>query len=213
MILLKSYPKSGNTWLRFILCNLLYPDVEHDFSTIKKYCPTLEDKDENYDWGFKPKLAKTHDINEVIPGNIIYIHRHVGDVLISFWWHCKKFFDEQRTLEQFCEGLNFGEGWREFVNVSSLNCIMYEEMDDVERLKNATNLDYSDDEWEIAINKSTFDKLRKIEINKGLDIESDKSIYFIRSGYIENGQFYDKKIADKILETNKRELKLLGYVN
>ena len=221
MILLKSYPKSGNTWLRFILCNLLYPDVEHDFSTIKKYCPTFEEEDENKEfkkWLFDDsishpiKLMKTHAI-DIEYGNTIYIHRHVGDVLISFWWHCKKFFDEQRTFEQFCEELNFGEGWREFVNKSSLNYIKYEDIDNIDRLKLVTGLDYSYYEWIRAIKKSRFDKIRNIEDEKGLDTESRDDIKFCRNGKSEQYTEVDIKLTLKILEENKKELKLLGYAD
>ena len=40
---LVSYPKSGNTWVRFLLANLLFPDEEVGFANINRLLPAPGD--------------------------------------------------------------------------------------------------------------------------------------------------------------------------
>ena len=41
-IFLVSYPKSGNTWTRFLIANLVYPEKNPDFSNINQLLPDPE---------------------------------------------------------------------------------------------------------------------------------------------------------------------------
>ena len=41
-IFLVSYPKSGNTWTRFLIANLVYPEKNPDFSNINVLIPDPE---------------------------------------------------------------------------------------------------------------------------------------------------------------------------
>lgn len=42
MKIIASYPRSGSTYLRFILCNLYYPETTHTFETVNRLIPTIE---------------------------------------------------------------------------------------------------------------------------------------------------------------------------
>ena len=64
---LVSYPKSGQTWLRFLLGNLLAYDSQQpiDFDTVEGRFPFLEDGSEDWiNWAFKaapsPRIFKSH---------------------------------------------------------------------------------------------------------------------------------------------------------
>ena len=39
--LVVSYPRSGNTWTRFLIANLRYPNLEVDFTNIEKLIPDM----------------------------------------------------------------------------------------------------------------------------------------------------------------------------
>src|ERR1035438_3853281 len=39
---LDSYPKSGNTWIRFLIANLKYPEKHPDFTNINDLVPDYE---------------------------------------------------------------------------------------------------------------------------------------------------------------------------
>lgn len=41
-LFLVSYPKSGNTWTRFLVANLVYPERNPDFSNINDLLPDIE---------------------------------------------------------------------------------------------------------------------------------------------------------------------------
>lgn len=120
-IVIVSYPKSGNTWLKFIMCNLLHPEIQHDFDTVVKYCPTAENEQEvKYSKNAKisigkPRLFKSHsDVDNGFP-NVIYIFRDVRDVLVSFYYHQKKFNHYANIMDNFIEEVYYGAGWRNHV--------------------------------------------------------------------------------------------------
>jgi hypothetical protein len=41
--LIASYPRSGSTWVRFILSNLLHPEESHDFDSVNQIIPDIGD--------------------------------------------------------------------------------------------------------------------------------------------------------------------------
>ena len=41
-VFIVSYPKSGNTWTRFLIANLVYPEKNPDFSNINALLPDPE---------------------------------------------------------------------------------------------------------------------------------------------------------------------------
>jgi hypothetical protein len=93
-----SYPKSGNTWLRFILARLFF-DISKDEKIWRQVMTTIPDMYlKNYDIIDAPEInlprqgkisfAKTHssgfpDLKDVENVGFIYIYRHPLDVLVS----------------------------------------------------------------------------------------------------------------------------------
>ena len=41
-VFLVSYPKSGNTWTRFLIANLVFPEKQPDFANINELIPDPE---------------------------------------------------------------------------------------------------------------------------------------------------------------------------
>ena len=115
---LVSYPRSGNTWLRFLIANLIRPRKEADFPFVEKYVPDghqnslsgiLKDKTLK-----QPLCIKSHHRWFPYYEKCIYLYRDVRDVAIScYHYNFREFrgtLDE--WLELFCAGkVPFGSWW------------------------------------------------------------------------------------------------------
>ena len=88
IVWLASYPKSGNTWLRFMLCNLIFGEV-NTASVLTRLAPDIHEPGTELDAAASAILVKTHFMNT--PGlplcertaAAIYLVRDPADVLTS----------------------------------------------------------------------------------------------------------------------------------
>jgi Sulfotransferase domain len=87
-ILLVSYPRSGNTWTRFLVGNLIYQDEPVTFSNIESRIPEIYF---NYDRFLRqlprPRILKSHESFQPHYPHVIYIVRDPRDVAVSFYHH------------------------------------------------------------------------------------------------------------------------------
>ncbi len=105
-ILLVSYPRSGNTWTRFLIANLLFPDRDVDFSNIESLVPdtTLQSS-----WTLKktprPRIIKSHEYFDHRYPRTIYIVRDPRDVALSYYDYCRRnqFIEDSLILETFVD--------------------------------------------------------------------------------------------------------------
>jgi hypothetical protein len=85
---LVSYPRSGNTWTRFLLGNLLYPDAPVTFSNIESRIPEIYfNRDRVLRTLPRPRVLKSHEPFQPHYPRIIYVVRDPRDVVISFYHH------------------------------------------------------------------------------------------------------------------------------
>ena len=95
---LLSYPRSGNTWVRFLLMAIQYPEVPVSYLELENYIPdfwqhfhripSIEETD-NWTKGFnvKPVIIKSHFRFLPFYKNVIYLYRDPRDVLLSFYYY------------------------------------------------------------------------------------------------------------------------------
>ena len=87
-VFLVSYPRSGNTWTRFLLGNLLYPDAPVTFSNIESRIPEIYfNRDRVLRALPRPRLLKSHESFQPHYPHVIYVVRDPRDVAISFFHH------------------------------------------------------------------------------------------------------------------------------
>jgi hypothetical protein len=90
---LVSYPKSGNTWMRFLLARLIAEDV--GFESIERQVPDIYRHKET--WLSKlasPRILKSHEYFDPRYPKVIYVVRDPRDVVLSYYHHQQKFRQE-----------------------------------------------------------------------------------------------------------------------
>ena len=87
-VFLVSYPRSGNTWVRFLLGNLIYPSDPVTFSNIESRIPEIYfNRDRFLRELPRPRILKSHECFQPHYPNVIYIVRDPRDVAVSCFHH------------------------------------------------------------------------------------------------------------------------------
>jgi hypothetical protein len=87
-VFLVSYPRSGNTWTRFLLGNLIYQDAAVTFSNIESRIPEIYfNRDRFLRQLPRPRILKSHESFQPHYPRVIYIVRDPRDVAVSFYHH------------------------------------------------------------------------------------------------------------------------------
>ncbi len=90
-ILLVSYPKSGNTWTRFLLGNLMNTDCRITFSNVERKVPDIYGASKNtLKKTPRPRLLKSHECFDPRYRRVIYVVRDPRDVAISAYHYDRK---------------------------------------------------------------------------------------------------------------------------
>lgn len=117
---LVSFPRSGNTWLRFLLGELIF-DQEIDFNNMENYIPDIYFSSKaKFNRISRPRYIKSHEPYDYRYPKVIYLVRDPRDVAISYYYWLLKFRKLDIVLTQFIEDFienrtPFG-GWGEHVN-------------------------------------------------------------------------------------------------
>ena len=87
-----SYPKSGNTWTRFLVANLLHPETPADFGNINDLIPDPEALTKRkIDAMPRPRMVKSHQYFDPRFPKVVYIVRDPRDVAVSqYHFHRKR---------------------------------------------------------------------------------------------------------------------------
>jgi hypothetical protein len=206
-ILLASFPKSGNTWVRFIWANMVslteLGGREIDFGYLNTELVAEYDSHSYGEVEFDclPRLVKTHrlyDPRAYGENRSIYVVRHPGDVAISYFEYQKakngrggsgsdlKAFirDPEYGVPAWCEHVR---SWRSRADI----VIKYEELKTdavmvLERVLRRFGLVNRVDDAVVkhAVERSSFDKLKDVEEEKGRPKQDrfDSKYRFMRRG-------------------------------
>ena len=101
---LVSFPRSGNTWTRFLVCNLLNPDDPVNFAQLEARIPEIYDVTDRELRAFpRPRIIKSHESFDPRYPKIIYIVRDPRDVLLSYYEFQlkRRVITEECSLEEF----------------------------------------------------------------------------------------------------------------
>jgi len=182
---LVSYPRSGNTWTRFLIANLMFPDRTVDFTNIEKLIPdTTSQSNLTLKGTPRPRIIKTHEYFDHRYPKTIYIVRDPRDVALSYYaFHLKYMhIDDGVGLEQFVDDFVSGcqksewATWGENVGswVYTRGCspsfllLRYEEMQrdpvkELGRVANFMGIAADPGRLQKAVELSSADRMRKLE--------------------------------------------------
>lgn len=185
-VFLVSYPKSGNTWLRFIIANLIHIDhTTVSFSNIERLVPDIyKNRDQDLLQLSSPRILKSHECFDYRYPKVIYIVRDPRDVAVSYYYYLIKVqkitedYPLDSWIEPFVEGKfnSWFGSWSENVeswlstenNNKNLLLIRYEDMlsnsfREVSKIASFLNFNTNDENISRAINLSSARKMQKLE--------------------------------------------------
>lgn len=86
-----SYPRSGNTWTRFLIANLLHPEETVSFANIERFVPdTTSLPRKAFRTIPRPRVIKSHEYFDLRYRRVLYIVRDPRDVAVSCYQFLKK---------------------------------------------------------------------------------------------------------------------------
>ena len=203
-----SYPRSGNTWTRFLIANLVHPDEPATFANIERLVPDSEAQSSRYFKSLpRPRLIKSHQYFDPRYKKVIYIVRDPRDVALSYYDFQRKYrqIEDGYPLSQYVDdfvggrlssvdwgtwGENVGSWVSARQNHAGFLLLRYEDMvADTERelAKIARFMSIAPDHDALAkaINLSSADRMRSLEKTQGSEWVSTKNkrsdIPFIRT--------------------------------
>jgi Sulfotransferase domain len=90
-VFLTSYPRSGNTWTRFLVGNLVYQNQPVTFLTVERLVPDMYKSSDRVLRNLaRPRILKSHECFDPRYRKVIYIVRDPRDVAVSnYHWELK----------------------------------------------------------------------------------------------------------------------------
>lgn len=205
-VFLVSFPKSGNTWTRFLLGNLMFPDQLATFANIHRLIPdptgtTKRDFERLPD----PRIIKSHECFDPRYPRVIYIVRDPRDVVVSqYHYHRKiKKIEDDSPIEKFvgrflagetCPHGSWGQNVITWLATSEGDprflMLRYEDMvadtpRELRKIVSLLRLNTSSEQIAQAVERSSAGRMRKLEQTQsedcGLTKGSRKDLSFVRA--------------------------------
>jgi len=169
-----SYPKSGRSWIRYVL-HLL--ELENKINFHHDGCKFSDPSKPPLALDFATRLSRYRE-----DGRVVYLRRDPRDVMVSLYFQIKgrmrDVFDFQGDISAFIRDEYFGAAnliefdrqWRELSRCGLALCISYEECHEnlarvIRRLLIWYELDASDQALRAACDGASFQSMRAMELS------------------------------------------------
>ncbi len=209
---LVGHPKSGNTWLAYMLAILVEKDFEHQVTlpNLKQFIPYVNGDDKsisNFSKLHEPRIFRNEwPIYPELYPKVIYLVRDPRSVIPSYFHHyCTVMDDNDFPIDLFTTQYLTGRlmfdsqlirwdehvsGWLERSRSQPVLIVRYEDMIDdsrkiLEKILEFVGIEYDASLIELAVDRGSFNMMRKHEDTYGSESytgDMAKRGKFIRSG-------------------------------
>ena len=227
-IMITSYPRSGNTWVRFLLANLIANSGQAiDFPAMEKIIPDVNKSSKWVNLSERPatgRLIKSHIPYDPAFKRVIYIVRDGRDVKVSYYhYHCPHNF--QDTFLEFLQRDVWPGPWHEHVaswldhaNDISLLLVRYEDMltqpeEQLRRMAEFARLPTDKERIAQAVTHSSFTSLQSIEQERGEDRRGPDFKFFRRGICGQWRQYFGPEHKVVFRPHADPVLRRLGYID
>lgn len=190
-VLVVSYPKSGNTWVRFLIGNLVNRAEEIGFANLEQSIPNIYQRDNKLRRFPRPRILKSHEYFDPRYRKVIYLVRDPRDVAVSYYhFHIKiQLIEEDYPISRYVSRYVLGDldsfgSWKE--NVGSwlgaregddgFLVLHYEKMleapvRELRKIADFLSVDVVDQDLERIVRLSSADRMRKLEKEQSWDLD------------------------------------------
>jgi len=235
---LVSYPKSGNTWTRFLIANLISGGRAVGWSNIEQIVPDIYvGRDPLYRALPRPRYFKSHDAYRPEYRRVIFIVRDPRDVAVSYYHYVRKskMLPVDATMDDFMSrflagtmdaygswGENIGSWLGARQGTPDFTIVRYEDLladtvAQLSRVAEALHLSVKDSELARAVENSKADRMRQseeVEWGKHKQLrDSRPEIPFVRAA--KSGQWQTElppESARQIEAAWGHSMRQLGYL-
>ncbi len=208
-----SYPKSGNTWTRFLVASLIHGEEPLTFLKADQVIPSVDSMSRKFFKNMpRPRVIKSHFPFDQTYKRVIYIVRDPKDVAVSQYHYQikRKVLQEGHPMEEFvprfvtgetCPYGSWGENVGSWLAARQTNpdflLLRYEDMIrqtavELTKIARFLHLDPEPDRIRRAVEQSTADNMRKMEQKEAGKWESTKDTrkdkFFVRSAKTGEGK-------------------------
>ncbi len=224
------FPRSGSTWLRTILTNIVQPDAVGNPDVFNATIPAVSIRN-----SFKinklssPRLIMTHGTWRPEIRKVIYIVRDGRDVLISLYHYQTTRRGVSLSEKEFMQSYNngvFGMTWAQniyswLVNGAStlgndLMVLRFEDMKEntqsvIERTCEFLMIETSRSDIELAIKHASLENARYIEQARQGQLDNANASFY-RSGCTQQWKLQEyKELIVDFIGTSSSAMKIAGY--
>jgi Sulfotransferase domain len=234
---LVSYPKSGNTWVRFLLANLIHPNEVVGFTNINRLLPSPDVLSRRFLRSLpRPRILKSHEPYDRRYQKVIYLVRDPRDVVVSeYSFNIKKrYINPDVSIDEFArrflrgETSSYGSWWEHAGSwiaarqgnpaflLARYEDLLADSIGETRKIADFLGIQASEERLRLAVERSSASRMRELEKQQAGQWTGTKNtrleIPFVRAakagGWKES---LPAPIAEKIETSWGPLLKLLGY--
>jgi hypothetical protein len=105
-VFLVSYPRSGNTWMRYLIARMKYPDRDWTLENINQAVPDIYET--SIDDCPRPRLVKSHEPHNTDYPRVVYLYRDGRDVAVSYFNLSQTAYGYKGTFADFLSAMLSG---------------------------------------------------------------------------------------------------------
>lgn len=188
-LFLTSYPRSGNTWMRFLVGNLVHVNQPVTFLNLERLLPDMYiHSDRDMRNMTRPRVIKSHECFDPRYKRIVYIVRDPRDVAVSnYFWELKKgSFPDGYPMQEFVVRWIASEFWPRLgnwgdhvaswlstrKNHSGFVLLHYEDLisephRELAKVARLLEIDPTPERLKRAVDLSSADRMRQLEKKQG----------------------------------------------